>query len=192
MAHTSHESRPRTGRPGKGEYAEYAGADIAAVPGDDAIEALAQLEAHTTALFRALAEPAVRSWTYAPGKWTVKEILGHLADDERIFAYRLLCVARGENDELPGFDETQCATHGEFERRSLEGLLAEYSAVRAATLALLRGLPKTAWLRNGRVNGYKCSVRGLAFHIAGHELHHHRVIRERYLPVLGTAAAEVP
>jgi hypothetical protein len=175
----------RTGRPGPGEYADYASADIAAVPDDDAIEALARLAEQTTAFFRALAGLADRGLTYAPGKWTLKEVLGHLIDDERIFVYRLLCVARGEDGELPGFDENRYAAHGEFERRSLEGLVAEYEAVRAATLALLRGLPPAALARRGRVNGYACSVRGLAFHIAGHELHHHRVMRERYLRLLG-------
>lgn len=112
----------------------------------------------------------------------MKQVLGHLIDDERIFAYRLLCVARGEDAELPGFDEDRYAAHAEFERRPLEDLLADYGAVRAATLALLRGLPPSAWTRRGRVNGYACSVRGLAFHVAGHELHHLRVLRERYRP----------
>lgn len=98
---------------------------------------------------------------------------------------RLLCLARGEDRELPGFDENRNAVYGEFERRPLEDLLAEYSATRVATLALLRGLPPAAWVRYGRVNGYDCSVRGLAFHIAGHELHHHRIVRERYIPLLG-------
>jgi hypothetical protein len=143
----------------------------------------------TTALFRALAEPAERGFTYAPGKWPLKTMLGHLIDDERIFIYRLLCVARGEDHELPGFDEKLYAHNAESEHRSLESLLAEYSVVRAATLALLRGLPSAAWHRRGRVNGYACSVRGLAFHIAGHELHHHRVVRERYVPLLGQGAA---
>ena len=86
---------------------------------------------------------------------------------------------------MPGFDENRYAAHGEFKRRPLEDLLAEYSATRAATLTLLRGLPPAAWRRYGRVNGYDCSVRGLAFHIAGHELHHHRIVRERYTPPLG-------
>lgn len=176
---------PRTGRPEPGEYADYASADIAAVPGDDAIDALTWLNEQTPAFFRALAAPAATGFRYAPGKWTLKEVLGHLVDDERIFAYRLLCVARGEEAELPGFDENRYANHGEFERCPLEELLAEYAAVRAATLLLLRGLPRGAWARRGRVNGYACSVRGLAFHIAGHELHHHRVLRERYVPVLG-------
>ncbi len=176
---------PSGGRPLPGEYADYASADIALVPGDDAIEALTQLTEQTPAFFRALAGAADRGLTYGPGKWTLKEILGHLVDDERIFAYRLLCVARGESGDLPGFDENRYAAHGQFERHSLEGLLAEYAATRAATVALVRGLPPVAWARHGRVNGYGCSVRGLAFHIAGHELHHLRIVRERYISLLG-------
>jgi hypothetical protein len=169
-----------------GEYADYAADDIAAVPGDDAIDALVELAERTPALFRGHAVLADRGLTYSPEKWTLKSILGHLADDERIFAYRLLCVARGEERELPGFDENRYVASGAFEERRLEDLLAEYSATRAATLSLLRGLPATAWLRRGRVNGYGCSVRGLAFHIAGHELHHHRVVRERYVPLIAS------
>jgi len=175
----------KTGRPAPGEYADYARADIAAVPGDDAIDALTQLAEQTPEFFRALAQAAERGLTYAPGKWTLKEILGHLIDDERIFTYRLLCLARGENRELPGFDENRYTTHGEFKGRPLEDLLLEYSAARVATLTLLRGLPPNAWSKYGRVNGYGCSVRGLAFHIAGHELHHQRIVRERYMPLLG-------
>jgi hypothetical protein len=177
--------RPRTGRPGPGEYADYASQDISAVPGDDAVEALEQLSEETVALFHALAEPATRGLTYARGKWTLKEVLGHLVDDERVFAYRLFCLARGEEGELAGFEENRYAAHAESEGRSLDELLTEYGAVRAATLALLRTLSPAAWARRGRVNGYTASVRGLAFHIAGHELHHLRIVRERYLPVPG-------
>lgn len=185
MSPIAGESRPRTGRPVTGEYADYASADIAAVPGDDAIDVLAQLAEQTPDFFRTFRDAAERGLTYAEGKWTLNEILGHLVDDERIFTYRLLCLARGEDRELPGFDENRYAACGEFGRRSLEALLGEYAATRAATLALLRGLPPAAWRRYGRVNGYACSVRGLAFHVAGHELHHHRIVRERYIPLLG-------
>jgi uncharacterized damage-inducible protein DinB len=184
MAPTVASRRRVTGRPMPGEFADYASADIAAVGGDDAVDILLHLADSTEALFRSLAEPAERGMTYAPGKWTLKQVLGHLVDDERIFAYRLLCVARGEEGELPGFDENRYAATGEFDRRSLDDLLAEYASVRAATLDMLRGLPESAWARRGRVNGYECSVRGLAFHIAGHELHHHRTVRERYVPRL--------
>ena len=142
------QSRPRTGRPSPGEYAEYAAADIAAVAGDDATEALVRLAEETPAMFRTLAAAAERGLAYGPGKWTLKGILGHIVDDERIFSYRLLCVARGEDRELPGFDENRYAAHAEFERHLLEDLLSEYTATRAATLALLRGLPLAAWARS--------------------------------------------
>ncbi|MEN8143733.1 MAG: DinB family protein [Gemmatimonadota bacterium] len=148
------------------------------------LTALVRLADETPRLFESLRSAAERATSYAPGKWTLKEILGHLVDDERIFSYRLLCVARGEQNELPGFDEEIYATSGAFEQRTLANLLSEYAAVRAATLALLEHLTGAAWTRRGRVNGYTASARGLAFHIAGHELHHHRVIRERYVPLL--------
>lgn len=173
-----------TGRPERGEFADYAADDIAAVPGDDAVIALRQLEPGTRALFESCAELVEGGVIYAPGKWTLKEVLGHLIDDERIFSYRALCVARGEQVALPGFDEKAYVAAADFESRSLASLLGEYARVRAATLAMFEHLPKTSWTRRGTVNGYAASARGLAFHIAGHELHHRRVIEERYLPLL--------
>lgn len=177
--------RARTGRPEPGEYAHYAVDDIAAVPGNDAVEALEHLAMETPAFFESLRDLAEKGLTYAEGKWTLKEVLGHLVDDERIFAYRILCLARGDATELPAFDEVLYVDSAGFEERSLDSLLAEYEAVRAATLSLLEELMPEAWLRRGTVSGYEASARGLAFHIAGHELHHHRIIGERYLPVLG-------
>lgn len=141
--------------------------------------------AGTLALLTPIDEGAAGGLTYAPGKWTLKEIVGHLADDERIFTYRALCIARGDPRELPGFDENLYVAGAAFEERPLAGLLAEYRAVRQATLELFGGLPAEAWLRRGIVNGYTASARGLAFHIAGHELHHIRVLREKYLSRLG-------
>ena len=172
--------RSATGRPEKGEYADYAVADIAAVPGHDAVAALARLAEETPALFESLRSAADRGLTYAPGKWTIKQILGHLIDDERIYATRVLALARGEQGELLGFDENAYAAHGDFDQRSLDTLLEEYRTVRASTLALLIHLPVEAWSRRGRVNGYVATARGLAFHIAGHELHHLGVVRELY------------
>jgi len=172
--------RTPTGRPGLGEFADYAQADIDAVPGDDAVLALVSGAATVLALLAPLDEATVSGRSYAPGKWTLKEVLGHLADDERIFAYRALCVARGDPRELPGFDENAYIASAGFEQRAWSDLVAEYRSVREATLTLLGGLPPEAWLRRGTVNGYRASARGLAFHIAGHELHHLRVLRERY------------
>jgi hypothetical protein len=177
-------SRESSGRPLNGEFAEYAKPDIDAVPGDDVVAALEAGAKETLGLLENLSEVAVAGLTYAPGKWTLKEIIGHLADDERIFAYRTLCLARDDARELPGFDENRYTATAGFEQRSLAGLLAEYRSVRQATVALLIGLPADAWGRRGIVNGYAATVRGLAFHIAGHELHHLRVIRQRYVSKL--------
>lgn len=168
----------RSGRPEEGEFASYAAEDIAHVAGDDVVTALEAVAAETAALFATVPEnvPA-----YAPGKWTLKEVIGHLIDDERIFAYRALCLARKETLPLPGFDENRYVAATRFEERSLTSLLRDYRAVREATIAFFESLTEEEWLRTGIVNGYSASVRGLGFHLVGHELHHLRVIRERYL-----------
>ncbi|MEO7999474.1 MAG: DinB family protein [Gemmatimonadaceae bacterium] len=176
-----------TGRPLPGEYADYAQSDIDAVSGNDAIAALEQLRSETVALFTQFGETGA-DFSYGPGKWTVRQVLGHLADDERIFAYRALCIARGDLRALPGFDENTYAEFARFERQSLSALLANYDAVRTSFITLLHSFDDEAWLRVGTVNGYAASPRGLAFHIAGHELHHHRILRERYLPLLPSSA----
>jgi hypothetical protein len=105
----------------------------------------------------------------------------HIADDERIYTYRALCIARGDTAPLPSFDETKYVAAASFEARPLASLLADYRAVRQATITLFEGLPAEAWRRRGVVCDYHTSVRGLAFHIAGHELRHLRVVREKYL-----------
>jgi uncharacterized damage-inducible protein DinB len=177
-------ARVVSGRPDPGEFAEYAGADVGLVEGDDAVAALVTQREETRSLFGRFGEEH-GDLVYAEGKWTVKQILGHLADDERIFAYRALCLARGDARPLPGFDENAYARAARFEDRSFEQLLGDYDAVRSASVTLFRGLDREAWLRKATVNGYPATARGLAFHIAGHELHHHAIVRERYLPLLG-------
>jgi len=170
-----------SGRPLDTEFAPYAKSDIDYVIGDDAVEVLERQEQETIALLQPLGDARARGLTYAPGKWTLKQIIGHLTDDERIFGYRALCVARGERMSLPGFDENLYAANAASESRPLDDLLDEYRTVRRSTIALFAALPPEAWLRTAIVNGYTASVRGLAFHIAGHELHHLRVVREKYL-----------
>ena len=172
-----------SGRPEQGEFAAYAQPDIDQVRGNCAVTALVAQRSATLELFEQFSGES-GDLSYAPGKWTVKQVLGHLADDERIFAYRALCIARGDSRPLPGFDENTYAAAARFEDRELEELLADYSAVRDASVTLFRGLDAAAWQRTGMVNGYSASTRGLAFHIAGHELHHHRILRDRYLPLL--------
>ena len=173
-------TRQPSGRPETGEFAPYAQADLDAVPGDDAIEALRQTARETVALLSSLDEERVAGRTYAAGKWTVKQVVGHLVDDERIFAYRALCIVRGDTRPQAGFDENEYMAGVDFESRTMKSLIEEFRIVRAATIALLEPLSDGEWRRRGIVNGYEASVRGLAFHIAGHELHHLRILRERY------------
>ncbi len=168
-----------SGRPEPGEYADYMAEAIAQLPGDDVVKLLSDQVEVTVRAFQSFGE-AKGDHAYAPGKWTVKQMLGHLIDDERIFGYRWLCLAREEPLALPGFDENLYARTAGFEQRSIADLLEEYRIVRAATLAFFRGLPAEAWRRMGTVNGYRASVRGLGFQIAAHERHHLKVLEERY------------
>src|SRR5262249_48220579 len=126
-------------------------------------------------------EKTAATLTYALGKWNLKQVVGHLSDDERIFAYRALCVARNDTRPLPGFDEKEYVRFASFDDRSLADLLEELRVVRAASISLFQSLSPEEWLRRGTVNGYSATVRGLAFHMAGHERHHMRIVRDKYL-----------
>ena len=172
-----------------GEYGTHAEADIARVAGDDAVEALARQEREVKELFGGLDETKIAGLRYAPGKWTLKEVLGHLIDDERIFTYRALCVARGDARPLASFDENDYVAGANFEQQPLRTLIDDYCLTRCAAMAFFRSLSAESWLRSGTVTDYTASVRGLAFHIAGHELHHLGVIRERYLGTFPTPSA---
>jgi uncharacterized damage-inducible protein DinB len=132
------------------------------------------------AFFKSL--PAEKwEYRYAPGKWSIKDILQHLIDGERVFSYRALRIARGDATPLPGFDENQFALAAGADQRSPTSLLEEYRAVRQATLLLLFQLSPAQWHQKGLASGHPVSVRALAFIIAGHEIHHLDIIRERYL-----------
>ena len=114
------------------------------------------------------------------GKWTIKEVIGHLLDSERVFAYRLLRISRGDATELPGFDETTYAPEGQFNQRSLSALVSEFQLQRASTFALVNGIPLAAWPRMGTANGFQTSARALVYVILGHTVHHFGLLRERY------------
>jgi uncharacterized damage-inducible protein DinB len=122
-------------------------------------------------------------WRYESGKWSIKEILVHIIDDERIFAYRALRYARADNTALPGFEQDDYALTSGADHRSLDNIFTEYEAVRQSTVALFDGLPEAALLRSGEIagNGNRRTVRAMAYHIAGHELRHIKIIKERYL-----------
>lgn len=122
---------------------------------------------------------------YAPGKWSVREVVGHLADVERILSYRALRILRGDTTPLPGFDHNAFVPEGQFEGRTLVSLLEEFSAVRGATISLVHGAPADAWHRRTMTGRTETSAAAVLYLIAGHELHHQRLLRERYLPLVG-------
>jgi hypothetical protein len=166
-------------RPQTGEHIPYFGRYIEKVTGDDARVALARQIDDTLALLRPLDETRALH-RYEPGKWSVKEVVGHVMDGERVFAYRALRFARKDETPLPGFDENTWVPAGNFDRRPLADLLDEFAAVRAATLRLFGGFEESALTRMGRANDAPVSVRALAWIIAGHEVHHRGLLIERY------------
>ncbi len=169
-----------TERPAPTEHIEYYGAYIALVPENDAIAALESQRDDTLKFLRSIPE-SKGDHRYAPGKWTVKEVIGHLCDGERVFAYRALRFARKDDTPLPGFDENTYVPAGAFHRRTVADLTAEYAAIREANLAMLRGLEPEAWVRSGPANGHSITVRALAFIMAGHGRHHAEILKTRYL-----------
>ena len=167
-------------RPGADEYPAYFEDYVSLVPAGDVLQTLGRQIDDTLATLRGIDEERAAA-SYAPGKWTVKQLAGHVVDSERVFAYRALCIARGDTAPLPGMDQNVYVEHANFDARPLASLADELERVRATTLDLLGHLDEPAWLRRGTANGSQMSVRALAHIIAGHELHHARVLRERYL-----------
>ena len=166
-------------RPAPDEFFEYYGKYIEMVPGDDAMPAMRDQIGDTIRLLEPLDEQKALH-RYAPGKWSVKEVVGHLSDSERVFAYRALRMGRGDTTPLAGFDEKAFVPAGRFDARPLADVLHEFDFVRAASVALFRGMDDEALLRRGTANDKKISVRALAWILAGHELHHRRLLIERY------------
>jgi hypothetical protein len=167
-------------RPEPSEYLPYYETYISKVPKGNLLKVLEDQRGETQDLLAGLSE-AKALHRYAPGKWSIKEVIGHLADTERVFCYRALRFARADDTALAGFDEKAWVPAGMFDSRSLESLAAELDAVRRATLALFRGLDTTALARRGTANNNAVTVRALAWIIAGHERHHVALLHERYL-----------
>jgi uncharacterized damage-inducible protein DinB len=145
------------------------------------VAALQDQPRDTLALLSTLSEEQ-GDYRYAPDKWSIKEMLGHLIDAERVFAYRALRFARNDGTPLASFEQDDYVRAGGFDDRRLADLIEEFVAVRRATVWLFRQLSAEAWMRRGVASGNPVSVRALAYIIAGHELHHRRVLREKYLP----------
>ncbi len=163
-----------TGRPTADEHSPYYAQYIALVPDGDIAATLARQITETAAMCAALTPAQVRRRS-APGEWNAAEVVGHLADTERVFAYRILRFARADSTPLEGVETFDpYVTTGNFTGRDFAAVVAEYAAVRGATLALLRGLDTTAWARRGAADGNTISVHALAYIAAGHELHHRK------------------
>ncbi|HVO35178.1 MAG TPA: DinB family protein [Gemmatimonadales bacterium] len=170
-------------RPASAEYVPYFARYVDLVPEGDILDLLRRQVDETAALVGTLSDRDA-DYRYAEGKWSIKEVIGHLADAERIFLYRALCFARGEPKELPGWDENEYVARAAFGARALADLVAELKAARAASVSLYAGLDQEELLRKGTANQRGYSVRAVAYITAGHERHHCDIIRERYLPGL--------
>jgi uncharacterized damage-inducible protein DinB len=166
-------------RPQPGEYALYYDRYICLVQGEDILDTLDQ-QRRQTMLLLCGRDDEEGDFRYAPDKWSVKEVLGHVCDTERIFAYRALRISRADATPVEGFEQDDYVRNGPFAQRPLADLVEDFIAVRRATLSLLRNLDEAAWSRRGIANKNEVSVRALAYIIAGHELHHRRILEEKY------------
>jgi uncharacterized damage-inducible protein DinB len=167
-------------RPDPSEHAPYFSRYIDLVPENDVVTALEAQSDETQKLFASLDDERA-AYRYAPDKWSIKGVIGHMTDTERVFAYRLLAIARGDETPLPGFDENEYAKHANFDQWSLRDLTESLAATRRANLLLMRNLSDDDWNRRGVANNNATSARALAFTMLGHERHHLKVLRERYL-----------
>jgi uncharacterized damage-inducible protein DinB len=170
----------RTERPGADEYAPYYGSYIAETPTGDLIKALESQRADLLATLKKVPESRA-GHRYAEGKWSIREVVAHVCDSERVFAYRLLRFARGDASPLASFDENVFAKASEADARTVADLAEEFAAVRGATIALIRPMRDEQMTRRGTASGKEISARALAWIIAGHAQHHMKVLRERYL-----------
>jgi hypothetical protein len=166
--------------PDASEYAPYYGRYITLVGGHDVVAALEDQPRATLALLSGLSEEQ-GDYRYAPDKWSIKEMLGHVIDAERVFSYRALRFARNDRTPLASFEQNDYVRGGNFADRRLAELIEEFVCVRRATVWLFRTLSPEAWMRRGIASDNPISVRAVAYIIAGHELHHRTVLKEKYL-----------
>jgi hypothetical protein len=169
----------RIPRPAADEYAPFYARYVERVSGADLPSLLARQPAWLRTFLAPLTEEEALA-RYAPGKWSIKQVVGHLSDTERVMSYRALRISRADATPLAGFDENEYVAAADFDSRSLASLLSDFEAVRASTLSLLRLLPEGGWERRGTANLHEVSVRALAHVMAGHVEHHIHILHERY------------
>lgn len=167
-------------RPAATEHLAYYSRYIELVQGNDALAALKSQLRETMAFFNCISNEETLS-RYAPDKWNVRQVLGHVIDTERIMAYRALCIARGDKTQLPGFEQEDYVRAANFEHVRWSSLVEEFDLVRRANIEMFSGFTDEAWARTGTASGAAVTARALAWIIAGHELHHRNVIEQKYL-----------
>ncbi len=166
-------------RPQTGDYAPYYGTYIELVKNDDLVNALGTIHSATQDFLKTISEEK-SDFRYAPGKWSVKQVLLHLADSERVFTYRALSIARGDTVSLPGFDENIWAANSAPEKRTIKDVAEEFSLARQNTIHLFKTFDEEMLSRRGIANNNPVTVLALGYVIAGHEIHHVNVLKERY------------
>ena len=170
----------RSIRPKGDEHIAYYSTYIDRVPDGDIVEILKKETAETLAFLRSIPESKL-DYRYAPGKWNIRQIVGHLADGERVFQYRAWRFSRADTIPVPGFDENLYVDTAPFENVSMPDLIDEFEALRRASIHLFSNMTEEAMTRRGVANGDEISVRAIAFILAGHVSHHLQVLKERYL-----------
>jgi uncharacterized damage-inducible protein DinB len=168
-----------TDRPAETEYAPFYAGYVALVPEADILAVLGSQVDEVRRLLAAVSAEQ-ESYRYAEGKWSIRQVLGHLVDAERVFGYRAFCFSRGEQASLPSFDESQYVDAARSDSVPLRELVEEFAVVRQANLAFLRRLDAREWAQVGTASGKPVSVRALAWIMAGHPRHHLQILRERY------------
>jgi uncharacterized damage-inducible protein DinB len=167
-------------RPQPDEYADFYNTYVKLVGNEPIIDILAELKESTYKFLGSI--PAEKAeYAYAEGKWTTTQVVGHMIDAERVFAYRAMRFLRNDTTNLPGFDENAFVDNADFNSNNLANLAAELRVMRESTIYLLNTVNESNEKRTGNANGRPCSVRALAYIIAGHELHHIKIFKERYL-----------
>lgn len=167
-------------RPEPTEYAEFYKTYVDHVSENDIVDVLRRQLDELTTFLRAIGEDNA-SMRYAPDKWSIKEVIGHINDGERIFAYRIWRISRGDQTPLPGFDQNPYVEAANFDARSLDSLVDEFAHLRRANLLMLEAFTPEMWARVGTASEFQITVRALAFIMAGHIRHHESILNERYL-----------
>ncbi|MBU8917843.1 DinB family protein [Neobacillus sp. 114] len=170
-------------RPNNNEFPEYYVPYVQLVPEGDLLATLKESLEEVVSLFEGISEEEAH-FRYESGKWSIKEVLGHMADTERIMSYRLLRVGRGDKTPLAGFNENDYVAGAQMSELPLQSILSDFIAVRKASITLIENMPESAWTNVGNANGMEVTARAIAYIIAGHAIHHRSIVTERYLSKL--------